>query len=196
MDGIFYFIFLILFLAFWKRFSNDYSSWYYFSFQLQRGCILAHYNFINGCICLLLIDSPNRPQMLAFRLCIILLACHQVGPLPGGTQLARSTKNASCFPWHLCKPACLPLALLSREKELRRHFAEEMSKNLRFSCFVFVRKELKKKFQLSSPRLSISLWKHERRVNSGHNILISDHQRLIPDTGTLSQSSVKLCLGL
>ena len=79
-----FFIFLILFLAFWRRVFNDYSSWYYFSFQLQMWYTLADCYFVNGCMCLSLIDSLNRPQMFAFRLCVILLACHRAGPLPAG----------------------------------------------------------------------------------------------------------------
>lgn len=117
MDDIFYFILLILFLAFRRRyFFNDYSSWYYFSFQLQCGYTPAHCYFVNGCICLLLIDSPNRTQMLAFRLCIILLACHQAGPMPANTlclpeaQWPRLVYPDTCANQH----ACLRLCFLGR----------------------------------------------------------------------------------
>lgn len=97
-------------------FFNDYSSWYYFSFQLQCGYTPAHCYFVNGCICLLLIDSPNRTQMLAFRLCIILLACHQAGPMPANTLCLPEAQWPCLVYPDTCanQHACLRLCFLGR----------------------------------------------------------------------------------
>lgn len=98
--------------------------------------------------------------MFAFRLCVILLACHRAGPLPAGAislPEAGWTVSFSLTPVQTSLPAfgCAP-----RERELR-YFIEGVSRNQDLLVLFFVRKTLE---NINSNLLDYPLLrKHKKR---------------------------------